>query len=377
MVTKKPIDKNLPNDRVIIDGKDYHLVKQLGKGNRGAVFLAEHKEEGKPTERLCVKRETAKKRAKREARAIKAVYKHKTSVTTEGDFYYFTMPYFKGQMLQDVMRDLTLYQKIVIAQKLKEEIEKIHLKGYLHRDLKPNNIMVDLSGDEIKVHIIDLGRSVEIDDKEHLVLETPYSHLFFQEQVAPEYMKGTGIGTHSDKYSFGVIFKKLFPDQASMINKLLSYDVTMRNKGFDQVDAAIRGAFTKIKDEIYRECLKYQDKLKLSKYKDESAAYVNTAKSDLDQFSKLIANAQIDNIESLKKIQTQFHHLQSSLSQAIKYKPTSLWKKIGIFLHIYAPPDKRALKWLEENKSKFMIKNIFDEAKKEKVEEKKTTFKLK
>jgi serine/threonine protein kinase len=217
-------------------GRDFQLTKKLGEGQRGAVFLAENIKDNK--DKICIKIETSQKRAEQEVSAINTFYGMNSEVQEINGNFYFFMPFFSGKNLKELVKDgLTLQQRISITIGLKQQLEKLHAKNILHRDLKYDNIMVDLNSSPIKVNIIDLGRSVYLDSAEQLQLKTNKILLRFQSQVAPEYIKNDGIiGKHSDIYSFGKIFKKLFPENKWIIDTLLVCNPTERYQHFNEIN---------------------------------------------------------------------------------------------------------------------------------------------
>ncbi len=76
---------------------------------------------------------------------------------------YFAMEFVEGQTLCEVFRkDLTLKRKIAIIARVAEILAKLHDKGLTHRDIKPNNIMLD-SHDEIKLLDFGLMKPMEAD----------------------------------------------------------------------------------------------------------------------------------------------------------------------------------------------------------------------
>ena len=109
------------------------------------------------------------------------------------------MPVIKGDNLSDYIRtnpDLSKEIRLKLSSELCLAIDALHESGQLHNDIKPDNIMVDTSGSEPTIKIIDLGFHCKIADVKTLhggsrkPLGTPG-------YMAPE-IRGWGAGTASD-----------------------------------------------------------------------------------------------------------------------------------------------------------------------------------
>src|SRR5918911_1442887 len=142
----------------------YRVVRRLGAGGRGAVFLA-HDE--RLSRDVAVKRlhgaevtaETAQ-RLRREAR-IMASLRHPGLVTvydmlTDGDELLLVMEYVPGETLAEVLADAPLEWDGIagLLDQVAAALDYVHGQGVVHRDLKPSNILVATTG---RVKVADLG----------------------------------------------------------------------------------------------------------------------------------------------------------------------------------------------------------------------------
>src|SRR5919199_3758496 len=142
----------------------YRVVRRLGVGGSGAVFLA-HDE--RLSRDVAVKRlhgaevtaDTAR-RLRREARVMAAL-RHSGLVTvydmlTDEDDLLLVMEYVHGETLADVLADAPLeWDRIAgLLDEVGAALDYVHEQGVVHRDLKPSNILVATSG---RVKIADLG----------------------------------------------------------------------------------------------------------------------------------------------------------------------------------------------------------------------------
>src|SRR5947199_1466441 len=144
----------------------YRILKKLGAGGMGAVYLAEDTRLGRRVA-LKVPHFTAEdgpavvQRFQREAR-LAARIDHPAlcpvhDVGEAGGVYFFTMPFVEGTPLSHLidpqrpwppLRALALVRKVALA------VEVLHKNGIVHRDLKPGNVMVRPTGEPV---LMDFG----------------------------------------------------------------------------------------------------------------------------------------------------------------------------------------------------------------------------
>lgn len=113
------------------------------------------------------------------------------------------MEYIDGRILTEFMAEhpsLSVRKKVFLQ--LLETVDYLHKKGIIHNDLKPDNIIISRSGDNLR--LIDFGLS---DDDAHFLLKTPGCTSRY---AAPE-LKENGVSSiKSDIYSIGEIMRVLF-----------------------------------------------------------------------------------------------------------------------------------------------------------------------
>jgi len=120
--------------------------------------------------------------------------------------YYITMEYVSGEDLKSFIRrskQLTTATTISIAIQTCEGLAEAHRLGVVHRDLKPQNIMIDKEGD---ARIMDFGIARSIEAKgitgAGVMIGTP-------EYMSPEQVEGKEVDQRSDIYSLGVILYEM------------------------------------------------------------------------------------------------------------------------------------------------------------------------
>ncbi len=149
----------------------YRILNKIGTGGMGAVYLAEHPLIGKRVALKVIHRELAgnKEVVQRFFQEAKAVTRighehiveiHDFGVTPEGDHFYI-MEYLEGKTLAQVLsaeRILDTRRALHIAAQIASALGAAHSSGVIHRDLKPDNVMlIDRLGDKDFVKLLDFG----------------------------------------------------------------------------------------------------------------------------------------------------------------------------------------------------------------------------
>jgi serine/threonine-protein kinase len=202
----------------------YHVVKKLGEGGMGQVYLAEHVKMGrrsaiKVMNPSMVHDPDAVARFNREASNasrinhpnVCAIYDF--GETSDG-LIYLAMEFIEGEPLTDLLeRDgaLPVPRAVSIFQQTADALQAAHDLGIVHRDLKPDNIMLarkKAGGDTVKVVDFGIAKAVGGDQagqkvtKTGLVVGTP-------EFMSPEQLSGDAVDGRSDLYSLALVFYRM------------------------------------------------------------------------------------------------------------------------------------------------------------------------
>jgi serine/threonine protein kinase len=202
----------------------YHVVKKLGEGGMGQVYLAEHVKMGrrsaiKVMNPSMVHDPDAVARFNREAsNASRITHPNVCAIydfgeTPEG-LIYLAMEYIEGEALTDLLERegaLKVPRAVHIFRQVADALQAAHDLGIVHRDLKPDNIMLtkNKSGADV-VKVVDFGiaKAVSGDEsgqkvtKTGLVVGTP-------EFMSPEQLSGDKLDGRSDLYSLALVFYKM------------------------------------------------------------------------------------------------------------------------------------------------------------------------
>jgi serine/threonine-protein kinase len=206
----------------LLDGR-YRLEEKLGQGGIGAVYRAVHVRTGRTVAVKVLLPEWAQAggmaaRFEREARAA-GFLKHANIVEVialgrvEGGALYLVMELVSGVSVGDALADgdgaFAPARALSIARQALQGIGFAHQHGFIHRDLKPDNLMlVGPPGQEV-VKLLDFGlvklvglAASEIGEEKltatGLVFGTPV-------YMAPEQALGRGVDHRADLYSLGLI----------------------------------------------------------------------------------------------------------------------------------------------------------------------------
>lgn len=191
----------------------YQIKHQLGRGGMASVYLAIQESFGRDVALKVLAPHHAvdsefSQRFLREARIISQLV-HPNIVTVydvgvhEG-LHYLSMEYIPGRDLQEACGSLSKRQVINIIRDVAKALEYAHQQGYIHRDVKPENIMLHEDG---RVVLMDFGIARGSDStlgmtKTGRAIGTPY-------YMSPEQTKGQPVDHRSDIYSLGVVLYQM------------------------------------------------------------------------------------------------------------------------------------------------------------------------
>jgi serine/threonine protein kinase/tetratricopeptide (TPR) repeat protein len=201
--------KRLKRGRVF--GERYEVIEELGEGGMGIVYKVFDRKIGEKVALKVLAPEIAGdektiERFRNELKLARTVSHRNVcrmyDLSEEEKTQFITMEYVPGENLKSLIKrigQLSKTKAISIAKQVCEGLVEAHRLGVVHRDLKPQNIMVDSEGN---ARIMDFGIARSIRTKSvtetGMIIGTP-------EYMSPEQVDGVDVDHRSDIYSLGVI----------------------------------------------------------------------------------------------------------------------------------------------------------------------------
>ena len=264
----------------------YRILRVLGEGGMGVVYLAE---QARPRRLVALKALRASttsrevlRRFEREAEilarlqhpGIAQIYEAGAADASARQQAYFVMEYVAGLPLTEFaeVKGLSVRSRVALMLRVCEAVEHAHQRGVIHRDLKPGNILVangvqGLAGERVtadgathSIKVLDFGvaRTLDVDPMAtslHTLAGQLIGTLSYMspEQVGEATLDGAtarsrdGVDTRSDLYALGVILYQLLAKRLPLDLQGVPLPEALRRihvvepKRLGEVDRALRG----------------------------------------------------------------------------------------------------------------------------------------
>ena len=210
--------------------KRYSIIKKLGQGGMGVVYLAEDKFQNnkkialktiisnflkKNSESLLMFENEYQVMTKLKHPNLTKVYDY--GKDTDNNIHYITMEYNEGTSLADIIKSKQISEKesIDIIINLLRAFEFIHSRNIIYRDIKPENIIINKSaGGKLiseSVKLLDFGLA-DMANKNNSEIKGTVNYL------APEVINQGGIDNRTDIFAIGILFYEMLTGKTIYLN---------------------------------------------------------------------------------------------------------------------------------------------------------------
>ena len=203
-------------DEANVEGKrlgPYRLVRSIGRGGMGDVYLAERADE-EFEQQVAIKVVSWARLSPslverfRQERQILAKLDHPNVArlfdggTTDDGVPYLVMEYVDGASIVDVAKDLSLAERLELFLKICDAVQYAHSKLVVHRDLKPSNVLVARDGTP---KLLDFGIAKFLDEDGGQGLTRADARILTPEYASPEQLLGMPVTIATDVYGLGLM----------------------------------------------------------------------------------------------------------------------------------------------------------------------------
>src|SRR6266853_5089782 len=250
----------------------YRIVEKLGGGGMGVVYLAE---DTRLDRKVAIKflpaevatDERAKQRLLREAKTA-ATLDHPNicsiyEVGEEDGHSFIVLQYIEGETLAARLKRQVpdLREALAIAAQVADALSEAHARGVIHRDIKPDNIMLATRG---QVKVLDFGLAktlrdpgiLEGDAQTGSMLSIPGMVMGTVPYMSPEQVRGEELDCRSDIFSFGTVLYELLsgrrPFEAKSSAEVISAILTAEPPPISRFSLGHSGS---AQEELIRKCL--------------------------------------------------------------------------------------------------------------------------
>jgi len=209
------------DEHTLIDGR-YRILHHVGSGGMADVYCAQDTHLGRRVAVKLLHRRFAQdkefvERFRREASSAAALqHPNVVNVYDRGEFdgtYYIAMEFCEGRSLKELIAQeapLEVGRAIDIALQILVAARFAHRRNVIHRDLKPQNVIIDSDEREDNVKVADFGiarsGSSEITEVGAIMGTAQY--------LSPEQAQGRPVAASSDLYSIGVVLYEMLTARA-------------------------------------------------------------------------------------------------------------------------------------------------------------------
>jgi serine/threonine protein kinase len=248
----------------------YRLIARVGAGGMGEVWRAEDTRLGRtvaikvlPPSVLADVEATA--RLKREARTAAQLYHPSIatihSIEQDGDHIFIVEEFVEGESLAQVIRRGGLSEAEIcrIARAVADALAEAHAKGIVHRDIKPDNIIV--AGNRVKV--LDFGIAKQLGIAGASSSDTPTAFVTQQGMIlgtihymSPEQVLGKTVDGRADVFSLGVVLYEMATGRRPFRGETITETMTQIIRDEAAEPVSVNPGISPGMNEIIQRCLR-------------------------------------------------------------------------------------------------------------------------
>ena len=216
----------------------YRIVREIGRGGMGAVYLAE-RADGEYEQRVALKiiRQTvvdkeSENRFRRERQILAALNHPNIARLLDGGVSdagepFLVMEYVEGKPLTEFAENnaLSINERLHLFVKVCAAVAFAHQNLIVHRDIKPSNILITTDGEP---KLLDFGLAKVLDFESDAANTATAFRAMTPAYASPEQMRGETVTTASDIYSLGIILYELLTGTRPFEFKSNSFEEMLR-----------------------------------------------------------------------------------------------------------------------------------------------------
>jgi eukaryotic-like serine/threonine-protein kinase len=280
----------------------YRLLRLLGEGGMGVVYLAERTDIGGKVaikllrdawlspmrrQRFQVEQHTL---AQLNHSSIARIY---DANTLEDGTPWFVMEYAEGVPLTEYLRahPATMRGRLELFRRVCEAVQYAHSHAIIHRDLKPSNILVTEGGE---VKLLDFGIAKHLNQEETQDRTITGLRLMTLAYAAPEQLLGGTVGLYTDVYALGVLLYETVTGRLPRRNQTGDPENAIDNSTIEKPSAVVRRERPEMRKQLGKSEWADLDVLTLKALETDVARRYGTADALVRDLTALLAGQPLD-----------------------------------------------------------------------------------